>query len=66
MVIGKGLFMEDLLKKIESDKEELRIIYQEDDALIVEHGESCYSKNPEPNNISNLAGKYRDRIEKMI
>jgi endonuclease-3 related protein len=38
--------MEDSLKEITTDKEELRIIYQEYHALIVEHGKNFYSKKP--------------------
>jgi endonuclease-3 related protein len=38
--------MEDNLKEIVSDKEDLRIIYQEYHALIVEHGKRYYSKKP--------------------
>jgi len=38
--------MEDNLKEIMTDKEKLRIIYQEYHALIVEHGKRYYSKKP--------------------
>ena len=38
--------MENSLKEIISDKEELRIVYQEYHALIVEHGKRYYSKKP--------------------
>lgn len=38
--------MEDNLTKITHDKEQLRIIYQEYHALIVEHGKYFYSKKP--------------------
>jgi len=40
------LLMEKNLKNITTDPEELRIIYQEYHALIVEHGKRYYSKKP--------------------
>lgn len=39
-------FMEESLKDVTQDKEELRIIYQEYHALIVEHSKQFYSKKP--------------------
>ena len=41
----KSLFESSIESKT-TDKEELRIIYQEYHALIVEHGKHCYSKKP--------------------
>ena len=38
--------MQENLKEITTDSEELRIIYQEYHALIVEHGKNYYSKKP--------------------
>ena len=40
------LLMEENLKNITTDPEELRMIYQEYHALIVEHGKRYYSKKP--------------------
>lgn len=40
------ILMETSLKEITTNKEELRIIYQEYHALIVEHGKHYYSKKP--------------------
>lgn len=40
------ILMESNLEQITIDKEELRIIYQEYHALIVEHGKNYYSKKP--------------------